>query len=66
MFALYVPYLEPPPPPVETAFSLSAALLAALALAGFGALAFAADGPPEEADFGPDEGEKQRVLSHSA
>lgn len=60
MFALYVPYLEPPPPPVETAFSLSAALLAALALAGFGAVAFAAPGPPEPAGFDPDEGDDRQ------
>ena len=37
MLALYVPYLEPL---TEVAFSLSAALLAALALAGFGVVAF--------------------------
>jgi len=44
MLALYVPYLEPL---TEVAFSLSAALLAALALVGFGALAFTSRVPTE-------------------
>jgi hypothetical protein len=52
MFALYVPYFEPLTP---TAFSLPAALLAALALAVFGAVAFSAPGAPEAAGFEPDE-----------
>lgn len=57
MLALYVPYLEPPPPPVETSFSLWAALLAALSLAGFGAVAFSARGAPEPPRFDPDQGD---------
>lgn len=63
MFALYVPYFEPYP---ETGFSLAAALLAALALGGFGAVAFAAPGPAEPAGLDPDDGQKQGDLSHSA
>jgi hypothetical protein len=55
MLALYVPYLEPPPAPVQTAFSLGAALLAALFLAGFGAVAFSALGTSEAAGFDPDQ-----------
>jgi hypothetical protein len=62
MLAVYVPSLEPPPPPVETAFSLWAALLAAFALAGFCALALTARGAPEAAGFHPDErDERQRA-----
>ncbi len=57
MFALYVPYLEPYP---ETGFSLSAALLAALGLAGFGAVAFSATAAPQAAGFHPDEGDDRQ------
>jgi hypothetical protein len=60
MMALYVPYLEPPPPPVQTAFSLWAALLAALFLAGFGAVAFSALGAPEAPGFDPDQGDDRQ------
>lgn len=56
MLALYVPYLEPYP---GTGFSLPAALLAALGLAGFGAVAFAAR-VPEPPGFGPDEGDDRQ------
>lgn len=52
MFALYVPYLEPYP---GTGFSLSAALLATLALVAFGAVAFSARVAPEAPGFHPDE-----------
>jgi hypothetical protein len=52
MFALYVPYFEPL---VPTAFSLPAALLAALSLAGFGAVAFSAPIAPEPPGFEPDD-----------
>jgi hypothetical protein len=59
MLALYVPYLEPYP---DTGFSLWAALLAALGLAGFGAVAFVVRGP-EAAGFGPDEDDdRQRAA----
>ena len=57
MFALYVPYFEPYP---ETGFSLLAALLAALGLAGFGAVAFSASVAPEAAGFHPDEGDDRQ------
>ena len=60
MLALYVPYLEPPPPPVQTAFSLGAALLSALFLAGFGAVAFSGLGTPEPPGFDPDEGDDRQ------
>jgi hypothetical protein len=63
MFAVYVPYLEPYP---ETGFSLAAALLAALGLAGFGAAVFSAPGPPEPSSFHPDEGDdRQTRVLHS-
>lgn len=51
MLALYVPVLEPLP---GNPFSVWNALLAALALAGFGAVAFAAPTLPEAAGFPPD------------
>ncbi len=60
MLAFYVPYLEPPPPPVETSFSLWAALLAALSLAGFGAVVFKAHGAPESPGFDPDQGDDRQ------
>ena len=57
MFALYVPYFEPL---TETAFSPWAALLAAISLAGFGALAFLGLGAPEPPGFDPDEGDDRQ------
>lgn len=52
MLALYVPYFEPL---TDVAFSPWAALLAALALAGFGAVVFSALGAPEATGFHPDQ-----------
>jgi hypothetical protein len=60
MLALYVPYLEAPPPPVQTSFSIWAALLAALSLAGFGVVAFSAIGTPEAPGFDPDHGDDRQ------
>ena len=60
MPALYVPYLEPPPAPVQTSFSVVSALLAALFLGGFGFVAFSAPGAPEAAGFDPDQGDDRQ------
>jgi hypothetical protein len=60
MLALYVPYLEPPPAPVQTSFSVVSALLAAIFLAGFGFLAFSAPNASEAAGFDPDQGDDRQ------
>lgn len=63
MLAIYVPVLDPLP---ETSWSFWNGLLAALALAGFGAMALSASGrPADAAGFPPDRGrDRRRAADH--